>query len=172
MATKSVDLAPRLLLRYALRANRRMCFALYGGSRPAHAFCAAPAIKEASAWRPTLRVGTALAGALAACGPRFHEKDAFRRASEGRRTFRRTAARAPPLDPATFEKVDETFGLGCIVGKRSETFDLGCIVGKMGETFGLGCIVGKRGETFDLGCGMGRQTKFLVWVTAGRWVKF
>jgi trans-aconitate methyltransferase len=32
--------------------------------------------------------------------------------------------------------------------------------------------VGKRGETFDLGCGMGRQTKFLVWVTAGRWVKF
>ncbi len=59
----------------------------------------------------------ALAGTLAACGPRFHEKDAFRRASEGRRTFRRTAARAPPLDPATFEKVDETSGSGCSVGR-------------------------------------------------------
>ncbi|MCI8650321.1 MAG: hypothetical protein HFG20_09415 [Anaerotruncus sp.] len=76
-----------------------------------------------------------------------------------------TATRAPPLDPATFEKVDETSGSGCIVGEMDETFGSGCSVGEMDETFGSGCSVG-RGATrsIDNHSGECKHTRHLCYL--------
>ncbi len=54
-----------------------------------------------------------LLGSLAACGPRPEDKDAFRAKEKPHLgLFLLRDQGALPLDPATFEKVDETFSFG------------------------------------------------------------